>query len=153
MICLGSLLLQDGFVPKMQQAITWTSDDSKLYNGIWDQQVTIDLVPVPLMVFWSNLKFDKNSQCSGLKCAQPITMKFCTRHNSVTIVKCAKFLLWLVEYVMNKSITKFNWISNSIKILVVGRAPGLFSGPCYMVGIVGTTALVPYHVLKSLQLI
>ena len=41
------------------------------------------LAPVPL-IFRSNLKFDQNLQCSGLKCTQPITTKFCTCHDSVT---------------------------------------------------------------------
>ena len=30
-------------------------------------------------------------QCSDLRCSLPITMKFRTRHNSVTVVTCAKF--------------------------------------------------------------
>ena len=50
------------------------------------------LVPVPLMVFRSNSKFDKNLECYSLKYGQPITKKFCTRHDSVTVVTCAKFL-------------------------------------------------------------
>ena len=48
-----------------------------------------------------------------VKYAQPITTKFFTRHDSYTV------------YVMNKNITKFHWISNSIKISLVGRALGL----------------------------
>ena len=43
------------------------------------------------MGFRSNLKFDKNSDCFDLKCHQLITMKFCTHHDSVTVVMCAKF--------------------------------------------------------------
>ena len=31
--------------------------------------------------------------------------------------------LWFAEYIMNKGITKFDWILNSIRILWVGRAP------------------------------
>ena len=38
-----------------------------------------------------------------------------------------KILLWSAQYVMNKSITNFHWISNSIKILLVGRVPGTLS--------------------------
>ena len=37
----------------------------------------------------------------------------------------AKFLLLSVEYIMNKSITKFNWILKSIEISLVGWAPGV----------------------------
>ena len=43
------------------------------------------LAPVPLTIFRSNSKFDQSLQCSGLKCTQPITTKFCIRHYSVTI--------------------------------------------------------------------
>ena len=35
-----------------------------------------------------------------------------------------KISLWSAEYVMNKTITKFHWISNSIETSLVGRAPG-----------------------------
>ena len=44
--------------------------------------------PVPLTVFRSNSKLGK---IYSLKCAQPITTKFCTRHDSNTVVECAKF--------------------------------------------------------------
>ena len=47
--------------------------------------------PVPLTVFRSNLKFNKNFEYSGLKYAQPITTNFCTCHDSYTVVTCAKF--------------------------------------------------------------
>ena len=35
-----------------------------------------------------------------------------------------KMSLWSGEYIMNKSIAKFNWISDLIKIPLVGQAPG-----------------------------
>ena len=47
--------------------------------------------PVPLTKFRSNLKFDQNLECYTLLCALPITTKFCTRHDSATVVTCAKF--------------------------------------------------------------
>ena len=47
--------------------------------------------PVPLTIFRPNSKFDQNLQCSSLKCILPTTTKFCTRHDSVTVVTCAKF--------------------------------------------------------------
>ena len=47
--------------------------------------------PVPLTIFRSNSKFDQNLPCSGFKCTRPITTTFCTRHDSVTVVTCAKF--------------------------------------------------------------
>ena len=46
---------------------------------------------VPLTIFRSNSKFDQKLSCSGSKCTLPITTKFCTRHDSVTVVTCAKF--------------------------------------------------------------
>ena len=48
------------------------------------------LMPVPLMVFQSNSKCDQNLLCSSLKCALLITTKFCTRHDSYTVVTCAQ---------------------------------------------------------------
>ena len=36
-------------------------------------------------------EFDQNLQYSSLKCTLPTTTKFCTRHDSVTVVTCAKF--------------------------------------------------------------
>ena len=55
----------------------------------WSAQC--DLAPVPLTRFRSNSKFDHIWQCSGFKCALLITTKFCTCHDSVTVVTCAKF--------------------------------------------------------------
>ena len=50
-----------------------------------------DLAPVPLTVFRSNSKFDQNLECSSLKHIELITTKFCTRHDSYTVVACATF--------------------------------------------------------------
>ena len=50
-----------------------------------------DQAPVPLTVFRSNSQFDQILQSFGLKRTLPITTKFCTRHDSVTVVTCAKF--------------------------------------------------------------
>ena len=60
-------------------------------------------------------------------------LKICsTDHNEIlpTSWQCychavCKILFWLAEYIMNKSITKFHWISNSIEISLVGWTPGL----------------------------
>ena len=71
--------------------------------------------PIPLTVFQSNL------QWFGLKCAEPITIKFDTCHNTVTIMTYA---LWSAKYIMNKSITKFHSILNSNQISLEGRVPG-----------------------------
>ena len=47
--------------------------------------------PVPLSIFRSNSKFDENSKYSSVKYTRPITTIFCTRHDSVTVVTCAKY--------------------------------------------------------------
>ena len=47
-----------------------------------------------------NLKFDQILECSVLEYAQPITTKFCTRHDSYTVVTCAKNLVvigWICD--------------------------------------------------------
>ena len=64
------------------------------------------------------LKFDQTFQCSCLKYILPITMKFCTRPNSVTIVACAK-LGCAVQLILN-------WrTANLIEIPLMGRVPCL----------------------------
>ena len=75
------------------------------------------MAPVPLTVYRSNPKFDKHSQCCGLNSAQSITTKFCTYHNSNTVVMCAKFRC-------DRPLTfvKFYWTSNSTEISLVGWA-------------------------------
>ena len=50
--------------------------------------LTPTMAPIPLRIFRSNLKLDQNLQCSGLKCTQPITSKFCTGHDSNFAVIC-----------------------------------------------------------------
>ena len=65
--------------------------------------------PVPLTVFRSNSRFDQNLECSSLYYAQSITKNFCTRHDSYTVVTCAKFLcggiisirLWITNVCYN----------------------------------------------------
>ena len=47
--------------------------------------------PVPLSIFRSNSKFDENSEWSSFKYIPPITTIFCTRHDSDTVVTCAKY--------------------------------------------------------------
>ena len=51
----------------------------------------IALAPVPLNIFRSNSKFDENSERSSFKYIRPITTIFCTRHDSDTVVTCAKY--------------------------------------------------------------
>ena len=47
--------------------------------------------PVPLSIFRSNSKFDETSECSSFEYTRPITAIFCTRHDSDTVVTCAKY--------------------------------------------------------------
>ena len=56
-----------------------------------DKFYSLHLAPVPLSIFRSNSKFDENSECSGFEYTRPITMIFCTRHDSDTVVTCAKY--------------------------------------------------------------
>ena len=55
------------------------------------QPVLWDQAPVPLSIFRSNSKFDENSKHSSVKYTRSITTIFCTRHDSVTVVTCAKY--------------------------------------------------------------
>ena len=50
-----------------------------------------NLAPVPLSIFRSNSKFDENSERSNFVYTRPITTIFCTRHDSDTVVTCAKY--------------------------------------------------------------
>ena len=47
--------------------------------------------PVPLSIFRSNSKFDEKSERSSFKYIRPMTTIFCTRHDSDTVVTCAKY--------------------------------------------------------------
>ena len=60
----------------------------------------------------------------GFKFAQLITTKFCTCHDSFTVVTLAKFHCHRPNMFWTRAITNFHWISNSIKISLVGQAPG-----------------------------
>ena len=65
------------------------------------------LVPVTLTVYRSNSNFDQNLQCSGLKYALPIGAKFCTCHDSVTMVTCVKFRCDLPNLIWRRSLQNF----------------------------------------------
>ena len=65
-----------------------------------------DQGPVPQTIFQSNLKFDPNLECAGLKCPPPITAKFCTRQDSETRDVC-KVSLWSVKYILKPEHCKF----------------------------------------------
>ena len=58
------------------------------FNAVWTSFVQ---APVPLSIFRSNSKFDENSKHSSVKYTWLITTIFCTRHDSVTVVTCAKY--------------------------------------------------------------
>ena len=53
--------------------------------------VYINQAPVPLSIFRSNSKFDENSERYSFEYTRPITTIFCTRHDSDTVVTCAKY--------------------------------------------------------------
>ena len=79
-------------------------------------------VPVPLTIFRSNSKFDQNLQCSCLTRTQLITTTFCTRHDSYTVVTCAKFRY--DQWSMFQTRALRNLIEFRIQSPLVGRAPG-----------------------------
>ena len=56
----------------------------------WERSY-VDQAPVPLSIFRSNSKFDENSERSSFEYTGPITTIFCTRHDSNTVVTCAKY--------------------------------------------------------------
>ena len=60
-------------------------------NNLIPRVIYLVLAPVPLSIFRSNSKFDENSERSSVKYTRPITTIFCTRHDSVTVVTCAKY--------------------------------------------------------------
>ena len=82
------------------------------------------LSPVPLTIFRSNSKFDQIWPCSGLKCTLPIATKFCTGHNSVTIVTCSNFRCHRLSTFQTIEPPIYR-ISNLIEISLVGRVPGM----------------------------
>ena len=61
------------------------------HRNVVQVDFTLVQAPVPLTLFRSNLKFDHNLECCSSRRAQLITTKFCTRHDSVTVVTYAKF--------------------------------------------------------------
>ena len=70
----------------------WFETPSRsLWRHCTEQQSCGDLAPVPLSIFRSNSKFDESSERSSFKYTQPITTIFCTRHDSDTVVTCAKY--------------------------------------------------------------
>ena len=74
--------------------------------------------PVPPTIFRSNSKF--NEICNALQNSLIITT-FCTRHDSNTVVTCAKFRCDRLEKFCTTP--NFDRISNSIEIPLVGWAP------------------------------
>ena len=96
------------------------------------------LPPIPINVFRSNSKFDKNLLCSGLKYAQLISMKFCTHHDSYTVVTCAKFhcdwlnKLWtkvLQIFIQFQIWLKYIWWDGHQVFLFIFNQPKSFQVP------------------------
>ena len=74
--------------------------------------------PVPLSIYRSNSKFDENSKHSSVKYTRQITAICRTRHDSDTVVTCAKYRCDR----SNVLETRAFWIF--IEICLVGRATG-----------------------------
>ena len=77
--------------PHTIELSAWMAEMDGIYVRMLCLFNSIVLGPVTLTVLRSNLKFDKNLECSRLKYAQPITAIVCTCHDSYTVVTCAKF--------------------------------------------------------------
>ena len=69
-------------------------------------------------------KFDENSERSSFDYTRPITTIFCTRHDSDTVVTCAKYRCDRPRIFYTRGVLNFHRISNSVEICLVGRAPG-----------------------------
>ena len=120
--------IQDSFNRVIDPLKQWHVSSTNLVSSVWWRGnkgshgiigYGIDLAAVPLTVFRSNPKFDHILECSNLKYVQPITTKFCTRHNSYV----CKISLWSAGYILNQSTSNVGFISNSIGISIVGRSP------------------------------
>ena len=68
-----------------------TSTNHVVQKVVWGVLIRCP-TPVPQTIFRSNSKFDQNLSWSGLECTLLITTKFCTCHDSATVMTCAKFL-------------------------------------------------------------
>ena len=94
----GEVLCQNSNIkdPEMKRTYWWLIDSC---CGYWQLPISTQLPwwwsvsrpPIPLTVFRSNSKFDKNFECCSLKSVQLIATKFCTSHDSYTVVTYAKF--------------------------------------------------------------
>ena len=73
----------------LQVMMSWHGNIFRCF--LYCQPKRTSLAPVPLSIFRSNSKFDENSERSSFKYIRPITTIFCTRHDSVTVVTCAKY--------------------------------------------------------------
>ena len=58
---------------------------------MWEVSFLRYQAPVPLSIFQSNSNFDENSERFSFGYTRPITTIFCTRHESDTVVTCAKY--------------------------------------------------------------
>ena len=71
--------------------IMWPIDPIVAEDHVGGDHSNQSQAPVPLSIFRSNSKFDENSEPSSFKYIRPITTIFCTRHDSDTVVTCAKY--------------------------------------------------------------
>ena len=75
------------------QCWCWVSECKQPGSQLWALNISWSThlqAPVPLSIFRSNSKFDENSERYSFKSIRPITTIFCTRHDSDTVVTCAK---------------------------------------------------------------
>ena len=128
--------------------------------------MSLHLAPVPLSIFRSNSKFGENSECSSFDYTRPITTIFCTRHDSDTVVACAKYrcdrprifytrVFWIfIEYKFDRNMLSGTGASPSAtawqrnKFLVRSK---MGNGLHFMNYVSALT--VPWHFMRSNKLI
>ena len=92
---------------------------TEIHVTIWCHQA-----PVPLSIFRSNSKFDENSKHSSVKYTRLIITIFCTRHDSATVVTCAKYRCDRSSIFENEAFWIFIEFRIRSNYVLVGRAPG-----------------------------
>ena len=84
-ICAVKILMTNA--PPQMPAV----DGNHWYLTKWTEHENGHLAPVPLSIFRSNSQLDENSKRFSFEYTRPITTIFCTRHDSDTVVTCAKY--------------------------------------------------------------
>ena len=127
---------------RMRQAIEEHRDIPSANPDFWSAQAIVPSRCCWTAISWRGsrptndisieLKIQWNFQCFSSLFIPPITTNFFLRHDSDTVVECAKFLeIGWACYKKTGALIFFYRISNSIEISLVGREPGFWlAGGC-----------------------